>query len=214
MVWPQLTKVPQRLKPSPRLSLVMRALKRCSTLPAARSSQFLLSVWTGSIRIVCPHPQCVSRSTACELRALRNPRRISVFCDGFRVRSLWRAVTQEENMTQLNLSGRQSNNTQQKPAAEHEDGSIKNQTVGALGALAMFAAVIVIGSCSRSSKPVAVQQPVQPTAPVSAPAATTPAPAPTPAPVVAKAKRSTGRRLFPTSIGSTDSHSAFPRNYS
>ena len=30
-----------------------------------------------------------------------------------------------------------------------------------------------------------------------------------PAPVVAKAKRSTGRRLFPTSTGSTDSHSTF-----
>jgi hypothetical protein len=90
-------------------------------------------------------------------------------------------------MTQLNLSGRQSNNTQQKPAAE-QDGSIKNQTVGALGALAMLAAVVVIGSCS-SSKPVAVQQPVQPTAPVSAPAATVPTPAPVPAPVVAKAKK-------------------------
>jgi hypothetical protein len=98
-------------------------------------------------------------------------------------------VTLEENMTQLNLSGRQSNNAQQKPAAEHEDGSIKNQTVGALGALAMFAAVIVIGSCSRSSKPIAVQQPTQPTAPVSAPAPTIPTPAPTPAPVVAKAKK-------------------------
>ena len=90
-------------------------------------------------------------------------------------------------MTQLNLPGRQSNNTQQKPAAE-QDGSIKNQTVGALGALAMFAAVIVIGSCS-SSKPVAVQQPVQPTAPVSAPAATVPTAAPVPAPVAAKAKK-------------------------
>ena len=33
----------------------------------------------------------------------------------------------------------------------------------------MFAAVIVIGSCSRSSTPVAVQQPIQPAAPVSAP---------------------------------------------
>ena len=69
-------------------------------------------------------------------------------------------------MTQLNLSGRQSNTTQQKPTSELEDGSIKNQTVGALGALAMFAAVIVIGSCSRSTKPVAVQQPIQPTTPV------------------------------------------------
>ena len=89
-------------------------------------------------------------------------------------------------MTQLNLSGRPSNNPQQKPAAEPEGGSIKNQTVGALGALAMFAAVIVIGSCSRSSQPAAVQQPVQPAAPVSAPAVNTPAPPP--APVQAKAK--------------------------
>ena len=80
-------------------------------------------------------------------------------------------------MTQLNLSGRPSNNPQQKSAAEPEGESIKNQTVGALGALAMFAAVIVIGSCSRSSKPVAVQQPVQPAAPVSAPAVTTAGPA-------------------------------------
>ncbi len=89
-------------------------------------------------------------------------------------------------MTQLNLSGRPSNNQQQKSAAEPEGGSIKNQTVGALGALAMFAAVIVIGSCSRSSKPVAVQQPVQPAAPVSVPAVTRPAPPP--APVQAKAR--------------------------
>lgn len=89
-------------------------------------------------------------------------------------------------MTQLNLSGRPSNNPQQKPAAEPEGESIKNQTVGALGALAMFAAVIVIGSCSRSSKPVAVQQPVQPAAPISALAVTTPAPPP--APVQTKAK--------------------------
>jgi hypothetical protein len=90
-------------------------------------------------------------------------------------------------MTQLNLSGRQSNDTQQKPAAENQNESIKNQTVGALGALAMFAAVIVIGSCSRSSKPVAVQQPMQPTLQASAPAPTVPAPAP--APIVAKAKK-------------------------
>jgi hypothetical protein len=98
-------------------------------------------------------------------------------------------------MTQLNLSGRQSNHAQQKPAAEPEDESIKNQTVGALGALAMFAAVIVIGSCS-SSKPVAVQQPIQPTAPVSAPAVT--APAPVPAPLVAKAKAKAKKRRAAT----------------
>ncbi len=115
-------------------------------------------------------------------------------------------------MTQLNLSGRQSNNTQQKPAAEHEDGSIKNQTVGALGALAMFAAVIVIGSCSRSSKPVAVQQPVQPTAPVSAPAPTVPTPAPVPAPVVAKAKKHRAATLSYVNREYGLSFN-FPRNY-
>jgi hypothetical protein len=119
-------------------------------------------------------------------------------------------VTLEENMTQLNLSGRQSNDTQQKPAAEHEDGSIKNQTVGALGALAMFAAVIVIGSCSRSNKPVAVQQPVQPTAPVSAPAPTVPTPAP--APVVAKAKKHRAATLSYVNREYGLSFS-FPRNY-
>jgi hypothetical protein len=124
------------------------------------------------------------------------------------VRSLWRAVTLEENMTQLNLSGKQSNNTQQKPAAEHEEGSIKNQTVGALGALAMFAAVIVIGSCSRSSKPVAVQQTVQPIAPVSAPAPTVP----TPAPVVAKAKKHRAATLSYVNREYGLSFS-FPRNY-
>jgi hypothetical protein len=97
-------------------------------------------------------------------------------------------MTLEENMTQLNLSGRQSTNTQQKPAVEAEDESIKNQTVGALGALAMFAAVIVIGSCSRSDKPVAAQQAVQPAAPVSTPAVTAPTPTPATAPVAAKAK--------------------------
>ena len=115
-------------------------------------------------------------------------------------------------MTQLNLSGRQSNNTQQKPAAEHEDGSIKNQTVGALGALAMFAAVIVIGSCSRSSKPVAVQQPMQPTTPVSAPASTAAAPTPTPAPVLAKTKKHRAATLSYVNREYGLSFN-FPRNY-
>jgi hypothetical protein len=127
------------------------------------------------------------------------------------VRSLWRAATQEENMTQLNLSGRQSNHAQQKPAAEPEDESIKNQTVGALGALAMFAAVIVIGSCSRSSKPVAVQQPIQPTAPVSAPAVTAPAPVLAP---VAKAKAKKRRAATLSYINPAYGLSFnFPRSY-
>jgi hypothetical protein len=115
-------------------------------------------------------------------------------------------------MTQLNLSGRQSNSTQQKPAAEHEDESIKNQTVGALGALAMFAAVIVIGSCSRSSKPVAVQQPTQPTTPASAPAPTVPVPTPTPAPVVAKTKKHRAATLSYINREYGLSFN-FPRNY-
>ena len=115
-------------------------------------------------------------------------------------------------MTQLNLSGRQSNNTQQKPAVEQEDGSIKNQTVGALGALAMFAAVIVIGSCSRSSKPVAVQQPVQPTTPASAPAPTVRALVPTPAPVAAKAKKPRAATISYVNREYGVSFN-FPRNY-
>ncbi len=53
----------------------------------------------------------------------------------------------------------------------------------------MFAAVIVIGSCSRS-KPVAMQQqPIQPAAPVSAPAVTAPAPVAAPAAAKAKTKK-------------------------
>jgi len=114
-------------------------------------------------------------------------------------------------MTQLNLSGRQSKNTQQKPAAEHEEGSIKNQTVGAMGALAMFAAVIVIGSCS-SSKPVAVQQPVQPTAPVSMPAPADPTQTPVPTPVVAKAKKQRAAILSYVNREYGLSFN-FPRNY-
>jgi hypothetical protein len=111
------------------------------------------------------------------------------------------------------LSGRQSNNPQQKPAPEHEDESIKNQTVGALGALAMFAAVIVIGSCS-SSKPVAVQQTVQPTAPVSTPAVMTPPTAPAPAPVLAKATTTKHRAPTLSYVNREYGLSfTFPRNY-
>jgi hypothetical protein len=115
-------------------------------------------------------------------------------------------------MTQLNLSGRQPSNTQQKSTANNEDESIKNQTVGALGALAMFAAVIVIASCSRSSKPVAVEQPLKPEAPVSTPAVVTPAPVTTPAPVVAKTKT---RRAATLSYVNREYGLSFtfPRNY-
>jgi len=115
-------------------------------------------------------------------------------------------------MTQLNLSGRQPNDTQQKPIEKNEDESIKNQTVGALGALAMFAAVIVIGSCSRSSKPVAVNQPLKPEAPVSAPAVTTSAPVTTPTPVVAKKKTRRAATLAYVNREYGLSFN-FPRNY-
>ena len=115
-------------------------------------------------------------------------------------------------MTQLNLSGRQPNDTQQKPVEKNEDESIKNQTVGALGALAMFAAVIVVGSCSRSSKPVATNQPLKPETPVSAPAVTTPAPVTTPTPIVAKKKT---HRAATLSYVNREYGLAFnfPRNY-
>lgn len=115
-------------------------------------------------------------------------------------------------MTQLNLSGRQPNDTQQKPVEKNEDESIKNQTVGALGALAMFAAMIVVGSCSRSSKPVATNQPLRPEAPVSAPAITTPAPITIPAPIVAKKKthRATTLSYVNREYGLAFN---FPRNY-
>jgi hypothetical protein len=121
-------------------------------------------------------------------------------------------VTQEEIMTQLNLSGRQPNNSQQKPNVNSEDESIKNQTVGALGALAMFAAVIVVASCSRSSKPVAVDQPLKPETPISTPAVTTPAPVKAPVPVMAKPKTRRAATLSYVNREYGISFS-FPRNY-
>ena len=119
-------------------------------------------------------------------------------------------------MTQLNLSGRPSSdasqNSTKEPTKEPKDGSITSQTVGALGALAMFAAVIVIGSCTGSSKPAVVQQPTQPVAPVSVPAVTTPAP---PAPVQAKAKP---RKRRPATVSYVNPEYGvsftFPRQYS
>ena len=129
------------------------------------------------------------------------------------VRSLWLEATQEENMTQLNLSGKNSTNTQQNPNTEPEGGSLKNQTVGALGALAMFAAVIVIGSCSRSNTPVAVQPPVQPSPTVSAPAVTAPVPAPVP--IQAKARTKKPRPATVSYVNPEYGISfSFPRQYS
>lgn len=114
-------------------------------------------------------------------------------------------------MTQLNLSGSQPNHSQQKPAAQHEDESIKNQTVGALGALAMFAAVIVIGSCSHSSKPTAAQPSIQPTAPVLGVAGTT-RPA-IPAPALAKATKKHRAATLSYVNREYGLSFTFPRNY-
>ena len=118
-------------------------------------------------------------------------------------------------MTQLNLSGRQSNDTQQqKPSVEHDDGSITDQTVGALGALAMFVVVIVIASCSRSSKPVAVQQPIQPATQVSVPAVTVPAAVPAPVAVQVKPKAKKHRAATLSYVNPEYGISLnFPRNY-
>jgi hypothetical protein len=118
-------------------------------------------------------------------------------------------------MTQLNLSGRQPNNTQQqKPSAEYDDGSIKDQTVGALGALAMFVVVIVIASCSRSNKPVAVQQPIQPATQASAPAVTVPATVPTPVAAQVKARTKKHRAATLSYVNPEYGISLnFPRNY-
>lgn len=170
-----------------------------------------MSVQNDKVRVVLLQPQCVSSPTPCEIllsvtRIKSAPSAVAV-----PVRSHSRAVTLEEIMTQLNLSGRQPNNTQQKPITKHDDESIKNQTVGALGALAMFAAVIVIASCSRSNKPVAVEQTLKPEAPVSAPAITTPA-VTTPPPAVAKKKTRRAATLSYVNREYGLSFS-FPRNY-
>ena len=79
----------------------------------------------------------------------------------------------------------------------------------------MFAAVIVIGSCSRSTKPVAVQQPIQPTTPVSAPAPAVAPPAPTPAPVAAKPKTKKRRAATLSYVNRQYGVGfSFPRQYS
>jgi hypothetical protein len=116
-------------------------------------------------------------------------------------------------MTQLNLSGRQPG-SQQQAKAEPDEETIKNQTVGALGALAMFAAVIVVASCSRSNKPVA-RQSMQPAAPVSAPAPVAPGTVQAPAVVNAKAKPAKKRRAATLSYVNTRYGVSFnfPRTY-
>jgi hypothetical protein len=122
-------------------------------------------------------------------------------------------ATQEKTMTQLNLSGRESTDAKQKSPKESEGTSIKDQTVGALGALAMFAAVIVVGSCSRSNTPVATQQSTQPTAPATAPVATVQSPVPTP--VAAKAKPKSKRAKTLSYVNREYGVGfSFPREYS
>jgi hypothetical protein len=115
-------------------------------------------------------------------------------------------------MTQLNLSGKQSTTTQRGAAAEPSRG-ITNQTLGALGALGVFAAVIIIGSCSQKSKPAVAQQAVQPSAPVTTPATgITMAAVPAPLPVPAKTRK---RRASTLSYVNRDYgvSFSFPRKY-
>ncbi len=76
-------------------------------------------------------------------------------------------------MTQLNLSGRNSTSKQGPSLPDDNGSSISNQTLGALGALVLFAAVIGISSCSSSNNKPAV-----------AAAPTVQAAVPTPSPVV------------------------------
>lgn len=96
-------------------------------------------------------------------------------------------------MTQLNLSNRNSTTAPGASSAEENGWSIRKQTVGALGALVMFAAVIGIGSCSRGNgKPAVVAQTTQPSAPVPNPVAqATVAPAPQPAKAKSKKRAAT-----------------------
>lgn len=82
-------------------------------------------------------------------------------------------------MTQLNLSGRNSTSKQGPSLPDDNGSSISNQTLGALGALVLFAAVIGISSCSSSNNKPAVA------------AANIQASAPTPSPVVAAAASAT-----------------------
>jgi len=93
-------------------------------------------------------------------------------------------------MTQLNLSGRHSTTAQGSSSAEENNWSIRKQTLGALGALLMFAVVIGIGSCSRGNgKPTVVAQTPQPSAPVPTPAVVQPTAAPAPKPVQTKSRK-------------------------
>lgn len=86
-------------------------------------------------------------------------------------------------MTQLNLSGRNSTSKQGPSLPDDNGSSISNQTLGALGALVLFAAVIGISSCSSSNnKPAVAAAPTvqaavpTPSSVVLAMASATPAP--------------------------------------
>jgi hypothetical protein len=115
-------------------------------------------------------------------------------------------------MTQLNLSGSQ-NKIPRTPAAEPRR-EITNQTLGAMGALVVFAAVIIVGSCSQGKKPAAVQQAAQPSAPVTTPApagATAPL---TPVPTTRAAKTRKRRAPILSYVNRDYSVSfSFPRRY-
>ena len=159
------------------------------------------------------HPQCVSRPTACEPPAFRNPRQISVFCDGSLSCDLsWRAVT---------LGGKYDATQFVRKAVKQyaaETGCRTRRRIhqepdrGRTGSARDVCRCDRDRQLSRSSKPVAVQQPVQPVAPVSAPAPAVPTPAAVPTPVVAKAKK---RRAATLSYVNREYGLSFnfPRNY-
>lgn len=117
-------------------------------------------------------------------------------------------------MTQLNLSGRHSTTAQGSSSAEESNWSIRKQTLGALGALLMFAAVIGIGSCSRGSgKPAVVTQTTQPSAPVPTPAVVQATAAPASKPVQTKSRKRRAANLSYVNRAYGVSFS-FPKQYS
>jgi hypothetical protein len=116
-------------------------------------------------------------------------------------------------MTLLNLSDKHSATPQGSSSAEENGWSIRKQTVGALGALLMFVAVIAIGSCSRGNgKPAVVAQTAQPSTPTPNPVVQATA-APAPKPVQAKPRKRRAATLSYVNREYGVSFS-FPRQYS
>ncbi len=163
-------------------------------------------------------PECVHLATTClaahtlRLSTSSNPRLISAFCYGCSHAISLAEATQEENMTQLNLSDRHSTTAQGSSSVKENGRSISNQMVGALGALLMLAVVIGIGSCSRgNSKPAVVAQTTHPAAPIPNPVPqATPTPAPKPMQAKSRKRRAATLSYVNREYGISFS---FPRQY-